>query len=142
YIDYDADLGEADKNIRFFVYDVHNTRTDKKFKLVSAVTYLCEKSGISISEERIEFVQIVRPDDGRRYHLDFRDYQSPDTLMKLINPPYLFSVNCYDQYTNLMNKLGNVFEDRCLAGYFLSEFNRSCVSRYRTRERCRSYSYE
>ena len=106
------------------------------------MTYLCERQGIVYSEERIQFVQIIRPDNGRRYNLDYNDYKSSDTLMELIVPPFLFSVNCYDQYTNLMNKLGHVFEDRCLAGYFLSEFNRSCASRYRTRERCQSYSYE
>ncbi|UCD94560.1 MAG: hypothetical protein JSU69_00475 [Candidatus Zixiibacteriota bacterium] len=139
---YNTDLGEADKSIKFFVYDVENKWEYEKFRLVAAVTYLCERQGIIYSKERIEFVQIIRPDNGRRYNLDFRDYWSPDTLMKLIIPPYLFSVNCYDQYTNLMNKLGNVFGDRCLAGFFLSEFNRSCGSEHRTIERCQSYTYK
>jgi hypothetical protein len=57
--------------------------------------------------------------------------------------PYMWSVNTTDQYFNLMAKLSEKFGDRALAGFFLSEFNRSCKKADRKNESlCNAHSYK
>jgi len=139
---FNSNIGEEDKSISFRVYRIKNRRTNDIFTLAAMIINLCqERPGGVLREERIEFIEFRDEINGRRYELDFEDYNSSDTLMDKINPPYLFSVNSYDQYTELIDRLGQVFQDRALAGYFLSEFNRSCRSEDRKHSFCRGHSY-
>jgi len=57
--------------------------------------------------------------------------------------PYMWSVNTTDQYFDLMARLSEKFGDRALAGFFLSEFNRSCKKKDRkNKEICNSHNYK
>jgi hypothetical protein len=78
---------------------------------------------------------------GKEHFLDFEKYKSPKVLLEYLHSPYLFSVNTYQQYIDLVRRLGDEFEDRALAGYFLSENNVSCRSLYRSLSEVRGYSY-
>jgi hypothetical protein len=88
---------------------------------------------------KVEHVDITSLENGKTYDaLSYEDFKTPE---KLVGSPYLFSVNTYQQYTDLMIRLGDIFGDRALAGLFLAEFNRSCSSSMRKKELCSSYSY-
>lgn len=141
-IKYDTKIGEPGKSTSFRCYRIENKRTGESFSLATMITYLCRKRGPRDREERIDFVEFRDPISGRQYDLDFDNYSSSDTLMDKITPPYLFSVNSYDQYSDLIDRLGQVFQDRALAGYFLAEFNRSCTSDCRNQPCCKGHSYE
>jgi hypothetical protein len=133
--------GGGNKKYSFFVYDVRNNRTERMFQLVAQVIYVCEEGGLVQPLKRIKRVDLKNSTTGESYSLSFETFGTPDDLLTYTRLPYLFSVNSYEQYTELMDWLGVLFEDRALAGYFLSEFNRSCRSLSRRIPKCRSHSY-
>ncbi len=133
--------GGANKKYSFFVYKIRHNRTNNDFILVGQVIYTCEAGGLVQPLTRIERVDLKDPKLGRTYSLSFNTFQTPNDLLQYTGLPYLFSVNSYNHYTALMDRLGAIFEDRALAGFFLSEFNRSCRSRDRVRSKCHNYSY-
>lgn len=59
--------------------------------------------------------------------------------------PYLWSVNTPEQYFEIMEQLSEKFQDRSIAGFFLSEFNRSCPRKKRRGagidDKCVDHSY-
>jgi hypothetical protein len=134
------DYGGKQTKYSFFVYDVENTRTGEKSRFVSQVIFACKKSGTV--EELLYIADVYLKDisGGRMYPLSYKDHDTPTDLLKYTEAPYLFSVNSYKQYSELIENLGVTFDDRALAGYFLSEYNRSCASRYR--ENCKGHSYK
>jgi len=138
---YEKEIGKKGQKVSFFVYDVENLRMQENFQMVAAVTYLCREKGLSEVPVRIEKVQIRNLLDKRDHFLDSAKYKSPDLLLDYLNSPYLFSVNTYQQYIDLIKRLGDEFGDRALAGYFLSEFNVSCRSVDRGKPEIRGYSY-
>lgn len=138
---YEKEIGKKGQKVSFFVYDIENERMQENFQMIAAVTYLCREKGLSEAPVRIEKVQIKNLLDKRDHFLDFVKYKSPDLLLDYLNSPYLFSVNTYQQYIDLTKRLGDEFGDRALAGYFLSEYNVSCRSVYRSKPEIRGYSY-
>lgn len=142
WITYEKSIGSRDKAYTFHAYEVENTRTDNNFALVAAVTYECVHQGVDPRKVRISHVDLRSPDGSRQIDLSASDFIADDALKDYVKTPYLFSVNNYYQYINLMDRLGQIFGDRSLAGYFLSEFNRSCGSENRQLEVSKSYSYK
>lgn len=138
---YEKEIGKKGRKISFFVYDVENMRMAEKFRMVAAVTYTCRERGLGEAPVRIERVHIKNLSDRKDHFLDFEKYKSPDVLLDYLNSPYLFSVNTYEQYIDLIKRLGEEFGDREMAGYFLSQFNISCRSVDRSKPEIRDYSY-
>lgn len=138
---YEKPLGKKRQQVSFLVYQVQDLQVQSQFKMVAAVTYLCRERDSVEVPVRIEKVRIHNLKDGKEYLLEFEKYKSPDILLNYLYSPYLFSVNTYPQYIDLIRRLGDTFGDRELAGYFLSEFNRSCRSGDRGRPEVREYSY-
>lgn len=135
------EYGAVDKKISFVLYEISNQRTKEKTNLVAQIVYNCDHGPLIDTLKTIERVDIRNPETQRTYSLSFDSFGTPDDLIGYTGYPYLFSVNSYDHYLNLMERLGNIFEDRCLAGFFLSEFNRSCKSNYRSKLKAIDYSY-
>jgi len=121
----------------FFVYDLTNTRTEHTVQLVTQVIYECKITGLVEDLKKIE--SVVFP--GKEYDdLIYADFGMAD-VSNYVSGPYLFSVNNYRQYIEVMERLGHIFRDRALAGYFFSEFNRSCRSVNRKEAICMDHSY-
>lgn len=130
--------GSNNTKISFFEYTiVDESETPSESKYVSQVIYECESDGIIRPLTRINRVDIMEAESGWSESLSFDDFNTKDGLTEYTGGPYLFSVNSYDQYTETMDRLGRIFRDRTLAGYFLSEFNRSCGSQYRNLGNCK-----
>ncbi len=138
---YEKPLGKKRQQISFLVYQVQDLQVQNHFKMIAAVTYLCRERDGGEAPVRIERVRIRNLKDEKDYLLEFEKYKSPDILLNYLYSPYLFSVNTYQQYIDLIRRLGETFGDRELGGYFLSEFNRSCRSVDRGRPEVREYSY-
>lgn len=132
-------IGDVDREVQFAVYTAKQGEESRRF--ATAIIYECKTTGVAARPVRILSVDILDVETQRRYPLQLGRFPSADQLIDLINTPYLFSVNGYEQYSNLMDRLGNIFEDRSLAGYFLSEFNRSCRSRDRNSDLCKGHDY-
>ena len=131
--------GEKNTAFKFRVYNVvyHHENTERIY--VAQIKYRCEFVGVHESMKQIINV-ILLPQEGKP--IDLEPYDTPDDLMqKTGTPHYLYSVNSAKQYFALMAKLGDKFPNRAEAGYFLSEFNRSCSSKYRSEDVCRRHSY-
>jgi hypothetical protein len=138
---FEKEIGAGGEKTAFFVYDIENRRVTEKYRMVAAVTYMCREKGISETPVRIKKVHLKNLMTEQEHFLDFEKYKSPDVLLNHLNSPYLFSVNTYQHYIDLIKRLGDEFENRALAGYFLSEFNVSCRSLDRSRGEIRGYSY-
>lgn len=134
--------GSDNQKYSFFVYTIKNNRKEETFTLVAQVIYTCESGGLIRPLKKIERVDLKNPETGETYSLSFNSFSTPDDLLPYTRSPYLFSVNSYKQYSELMDRLGTLFDDRALAGYFLSEFNRSSRSQDRLKPRCQNYSYK
>ncbi len=72
------------------------------------------------------------------FKLNIDDFDVAKDLKKHTKLPYFFSINNVNQYMNAIKYLGGIFDDRSIAGYFLSEFNRSCKATKRKNE-CSNY---
>jgi hypothetical protein len=136
-------IGGSGKTTKFFVYDVTNQRNQKTFKIAAAVTYACSEENITGgAPQQIISVQMYRNDNTRSYELRFDEYKFPDNLKRYLYAPYLFSVNNYTQYKNLLKRLSKIFEDRSLAACFMAEYNISAKYEDRPRFNPTIYDYE
>lgn len=141
-IEFKDKYGESDKKYSFTAYHIKNKRTQEEFNLIALVVFNCKKQGIRKEPVQIEYVKIINPENDRTYELSFEDFKMPETVRKLLPGPFFFSVNSYDQYIDLLDRLSEIFDDRSLAGYFLSEYNRSLPLKHRSNESLIDYTYK
>jgi hypothetical protein len=134
--------GGDNQKYSFLIYTIRNNRAEETSTFVAQVIYTCESGGLIRPLKKIERVDLKNPETGETYSLSFSSFRTPDDLLPYTRSPYLFSVNSYRQYRELMDSLGTLFDDRALAGYFLSEFNRSSRSQDRLKAKCQNYSYK
>ena len=116
------------------------------------IVYRCIKTG-SISESKyIRFVNLVEIADDEVVDsitlmpwMQTPDGISPDEyrfhLRSQTRDPFLWSVNTPEQHFSLMKQIVAEFGNRAMAGYFYSEFNRSCNSEGRLTVLCRGYDF-
>ncbi len=124
----------------FFIYAIKNNRKEEPFTLAAQVICTCESGGSIRPLKKIERVDLKNPKTGETYSLSFSSFRTLDELLPYTRSPYLFTVNSYRQYRELMKSLGTLFDDRALAGYFLSEFNRSPRSQDQLKATCQNHS--
>ena len=68
------------------------------------------------------------------------DFGTPRDLLDLTNSPYMLSINKMGHFSRALEILSLKIDDRTLAGYAITELNRSCNSRERANNsRCLSY---
>lgn len=134
--------GAQNQKFSFFRYRIKNNRTGEQNQMLSQVIYECNQGPLISLSKRILRVDMINPKTKRIYSLPSGVFNTPADLYRYSGSAYLFSVNTYQQYSDLMERLGAIFEDRSLAGFFLSEFNRSCGSKYRRLDKVARYSYK
>ncbi|MBI9082224.1 MAG: hypothetical protein JEZ11_01420 [Desulfobacterales bacterium] len=142
-ITFKKEFGGKNKEVVFKKYDVTDQRFQphKTVSYVAQIIYHCDSTSILSKRTYIESVAIVNLHTGKSK--SFTPLGTPDDLYDCIGAPYMYSVNSTRQYFLLMNKLSEHFESRALAGFFLSEFNRSCKGKFRkTKAKCQHLSYE
>jgi len=125
----------------FYTYRISDNDTHETKEFVAQIDYECQKGPLISPRNLISRVDMKDVTNDVVYSLLFSDYGASKELKQYTGAPYLYSVNSYRQYIDLMERLGGVFSDRTIAGYFLSEFNRSCRSRDRSRDLCSAHSY-
>lgn len=134
--------GAQNQKFSFYRYRIKNNRTGEQNLMLSQVIYECNQGPLISLLKRIVRVDMINPKTKRIYTLSSDAFKTPEDLYRYSGSAYLFSVNTYQQYSDLMERLGVIFEDRSLAGFFLSEFNRSCGSKFRRLDKVARYSYK
>ena len=136
---FNRSYGEKNRAYQFRVYKISDHQLNEDKKYVAQIIYKCETMGTVMRMHRILSVTLSNQ-DGSGISLD--PIATPEGLRDWTNTPhYLYSVNNARQYFDLMDRLGELFPNRAEAGYFLSEFNRSCSSRYRSSDHCSRHQY-
>jgi len=133
--------GEIGHEYSFYTYRISDNDTHETRNFVAQIDYECQKGPLISPRTIISRVDMKDITNDIVYSLLFSDYGVSKELKQYTGSPYLYSVNTYRQYIDLMERLGGVFSDRTIAGYFLSEFNRSCRSKDRGRDLCSNHSY-
>ena len=127
-------IGAQDQIHIFKKYEIQNL-TDKSSSTRHAqIQYSCQISGGVTIREKIRKVLLLGKEQESPIVLEERT--TPQDLKHIIDTSdFLWSVNTRDQYFDLLAYLSLQFgRDRTLAGYFLTEFNRSCSSQDRVGE--------
>lgn len=138
-ISYKKTFGNPNQEYEFRVYKiVDHQDNDRKTVYVTQIVYNCEVSGTVSKRKSIISVEMLSKTEDN-ITLDMKT--TPQDLKKYIGHPYLYSVNTSSQYFDWMLNIGSKFANRALAGYFLSEFNRSCKSHHRRKNYCSSHVY-
>ena len=138
-VTYNNPMGRDNVAYNYRVYKVKDRHLNIDRTFVAQIVYDCGIYGADEFMNRIIKVTL-RTLEGERIVLD--PHNTPKNLKEWTGTPhYLYSVNTSEQYFHLMAKLGNKFNNRAEAGYFLSEFNRSCFSDFRKKDECSNHHY-
>ncbi len=139
-VTFNRPYGGTDTMYKYRIYKVKNLQQDTERKYAAQIVYECEVSGNSVNLKRITEVSLKYAENSNAIML--KPEGTPDNLKKWTGSPhYLYSVNNTEQYFALMSKLGDMFSNRAEAGFFLSEFNRSCRSKHRKKKNCTHHDY-
>lgn len=141
----ESQFGQENRRILFRLYEVQK-RDGGKFNLAAKITEFCQNGKPDTIEE------VVLRNDHIRYPLiasrSDRKLKRYTTSSGTFNGySYLYSINNFAQYTNLINYLNklrpNPLIENLLVDYFLSEFNRSCWSQHRLKpeSECNRHKY-
>ena len=151
-LNFEKEYGNQDQEIVYKIYSVVDRWAEPNAKTTyyaAEIIYNCDQE---LGREK-KYIELVKIDEigtnkigtnkietnkigtSKKYRL--MPYGTPSDLIGYIGEPYLYSVNNPDQYFSLMKKLSDQFESRALVSYFLTEFNRSCKSKFRnTKKKC------
>lgn len=141
-------IGEKWEHRYYYFSSQREDFPDRAF--VAQIVYRCNKTGSVSQTDFVKYVNLVEIDDdgvANRTKLNHwmtlnGEYDLDEYRVKLrseTRDPYLWSVNTPEQYFDLIKRISVAFENRALAGYFYSEFNRSCRSQTRSSRLCTDY---
>lgn len=140
-INFTKDYGGEQEAFRFFVYHVEERANGEKFKIVAAVVYECRRESFFNEKMlRIKHVELLVLGQRQNSYL-LEAFKTPSGLIDFTKAPYLWSVNNYAQYLQLIERVSEKLHSPSLAGFFISEYNRSCPSDLRSDPRCSGHSY-
>jgi hypothetical protein len=159
---------EQNTAYKHYFYRLFDSWDKKSSFFVARVKYSCSAEGDRTFIPQVRLIQMQHGGDGNfenKYEFELpsgtsrvvkykeepgqnaivlESMKTPKNLMNdvLGSEPYMWSVNTTEQYFDLMQILSDKFSDRTLAGYFLAEFNRSCIKKDRSQSnKCREHRY-
>ena len=130
--------GDENQAHEFRVYSVTDNELSKTAMFAAQLVLECGGTAPAWSRDLIKSVTMF-DDSPTRY--DFSSFGAKPGLTQFTGAPYLWSVNNERQYRDLMAKLSGILGNRALAGFFLSEFNRSCRGSDRQKKECQEIEY-
>lgn len=145
----DRAYGDDGVVIQFYVYTVapaaslgesNASDAEQPWHIIATVQYECLRVTTS---ERLLWIRVVELTylDGSQRTSRLYPWGTPEGLLDHTTSPYLWSVNSKGQFKHLLAKLSRELGDRWMAGYFISEFNRSCKRESRADGYCKAHSY-
>lgn len=145
---FEKNIGGSDQAIEYRHYTINDNSIDAAGgtekptvqHIAMQIEIECEQVGAELDKIRYTSVVAWNATKGIRYG-PYSPEGTPTNLKPYTKAPYLYSINNARQYKDLMETLGESIRDRAIAGYFLSEFNRSCNGEARKSEICASHSY-
>lgn len=111
--------------------------------MAAAFKYECRTGDLGdVTRSYIELVTIGSSRRTDTVEITIDEFGTPKDLLDLTGSPYMISINKPSHFTRALEILSRKIEDRTLAGYAITELNRSCGSSARSNDgRCLSYEY-
>ena len=145
----DKAYGDEGLVIQFYVYTIapadlldgsNVSDVGESWHIIAKVEYKCLPATIG---EHLLWIRVVELAylDGSKKTRRLYPWGTPEGLLDHTTSPYLWSVNSKSQFKHLLAKLSRELGDRWMAGYFISEFNRSCKRESRAAGYCKAHSY-
>ncbi|MBQ4845548.1 hypothetical protein [Pseudoalteromonas sp. MMG005] len=138
-INFERLVGNKEELHYFRTYKITDNDSGQTYSLVAQIQYACKLDGGLTVLQKIKNVNLIQEGEIEYNLSDF------DVALELSNelqtPDYLWSINTRVHYFELLKRLSETLKNRALAGYFLSEFNRSCPSNLRGSLKCRKHDY-
>lgn len=130
--------GSADEAHEYRTYTVVDNWDNSTRIFAAQIVYRCAGTAPNRTPRVITAVSL-KDQDGTP--IEFTPLGAPDNLIDRTAAPYLWSINNERQYRDIMTILASKLENRALAGYFVTEFNRSCRKRDRGSNDCQKIQY-
>ncbi len=143
-----TEYGAAGRMYEFFSYHIedHEARapSERFFRMAAAFRYVCRTGDLGVVTR--EYIEGVVLSSSRRtdvVEIEIDDFGTPKNLLELTDSPYMISINKPSHFFRALEIISREIRDRTLAGYLVTELNRSCrsVERANRNSRCRSYEY-
>ncbi len=140
----------------FYLYEVEDQAweaqsPERRFQMAAGFRSQCTNlgdSGQSVETyiDHVVFVNSRNQINGEPVLVDIpaRLFNTPQDLLQYTNDAYMISINKPEHFEQAMEILTTKIGDRALAGYMLTELNRSCRSEMRVQYSgsvCRIYDY-
>ena len=144
-----ADYGERARMYEFFSYQIEDHEEppgspDRFFDVAAGIKYVCRIGDLGIVTR--QYIEVVTLGSSRRaetVEIRIEDFGTPKDLLELTDSPYMISINKPSHFSRALDILSSKIKDRTLAGYAITELNRSCRSleRANPKSKCLSYEY-
>jgi hypothetical protein len=140
----------------FYLYEVEDQAweaqsPERRFQMAAGFRSQCTNLGgsgqfVETYIDHVVFVNSRNQINGEPVLVDIpaRLFNTPQDLLQYTNDAYMISINKPEHFEQAMEILTTKIGDRALAGYMLSELNRSCRSEMRVQYSgsvCRIYDY-
>ena len=142
------DYGAADRMYEFFDYRIEDHEEpegspDRFFHVVAGFRYACHIGDLGdVTRNYIETVTLGSSRRPENVTIRIEDFGTPKDLRLLTASPYMISINKPSHFFRALEILSLKIDDRTLAGYAITELNRSCRSEERANSKSKCLSYE
>ena len=133
----------------FFSYQIEDLEEQEDapnrfFNMAISFKYACDTGELGrVTRNYIEVVTLGTSRRTDTVEIKIEEFDTPKDLIDLTNSPYMISINKPSHFSRALEILSQKIQDRPLAGYAITELNRSCRSSARTNRdsKCLSYEY-
>jgi hypothetical protein len=145
-----ADIGEDNYRHEIYLYQIEDRAVKsehefKNFDVAVAVKIRCDSAGYGGKRDKyIEEATLFSQRKAEPIDFSIEEFKTPKDLIQYTGSAYMLSINNESQFNKALERLSRKIEDRTLAGFVLTELNRSCRSKMRrldSNSACIKYSY-
>lgn len=144
--------GEPGRMYEFFSYHIEDLdhrdldgerSADRFFHIAVAFKYACRaRDLVGVTRDYIEVMTLASSRRDESVEININEFNTPRELRELTGSPYMISINKPRHFLGALEILNDKIADRTLAGYILTELNRSCPSEERANRQSKCLSYE
>lgn len=154
-------FGEENYMYNFYLYTIEDQAQEpgsarRSFYVSAAFKIHCRRNSLGTTQmlyiDTVNFVSDQQPNEGelisdyqqKEVEFTIDEFGTPKNLIEKTGAPYMISINNESHFNRALEIISLKIADRTLAGYILSEINRSCRSSERkagSNSPCLGYSY-
>ena len=143
-----TEYGSPDRVYEFFRYRIEDHQEpegapERFFNVAAGFRYACLTGDLGgVTRTYIEIVTLSSSRRTESVEIRIDEFGTPKDLRELTGSPYMISINKPSHFSRALEILSRKIEDRTLAGYAITELNRSCRSSERANPKSKCLSYE